>query len=442
MKISLYDIMIDKEIIVEYLKKERKFEGVLRELNIKIIPHKIISLLGPRRAGKTFYMIYLLNKYKDKEVLYLNFEEVFLKNISFKDLIEIIFLFKKIKGKEPSLLLLDEIQEIKDWESVLRSLIDREYNIVITGSSSKLSSKEIATQLRGRSLWYFLLPFSFREFIKYKDQSLLEKFPFLSLSEKLSILELLEEYIKYGGYPEVVISNQEEIKKKILKTYLDEIFLKDFIERHKIKSVDLSRFLFEFCFQNYSTKLSISKVESYLKSKVPLSKKTLYEYLSLIEDTLCIFFLERYSQKIYIRKNWPKKIYVVDLGLSHYFNFELSKERIMENLVFVELLRQQNNHPFYEYYFYETREGYEVDFLIKEGMKIKELMQVCYANSYEEIPEREIRALLHAKEELKLGDNVPLTVITWDYEDTREVEWRRKRGKIRFVPLWKWLLKG
>jgi len=355
-------------------------------------------------------------------------------------LLEVISIFKDIHGKDPTLLLLDEIQEIKSWESVLRSLLDMGYEIIVTGSSSKLLSREIATQLRGRTLSYLLLPFNFREFVKAKDASLLEHFPLISISEKVRILSLLENYMEYGGYPEVVMSVDDEVKKKILKSYMNEIFFKDFVERHKIKSFDLGRFLFEFCFQNYSTKLSISKVENYLRERVPLSKKTLYEYLHLLSDTLSVFFLDKYSQTVYVRKTWPKKIYVVDLGLSYYLSFEQSKGRKMENIVFLELLRRQNKHPFEEYYFYETKDGYEVDFLIKEGNEIKELIQVTYANTYEEIKEREIRALLHAKDDLNLSDNILLTVITWDYEDEREVKWWRKKGKIRFIPLWKWLL--
>ncbi len=395
-------------------------------------------MIGPRRAGKTFYMYYLLNKHNN--ALYFNFEEIFLKNIDYKDLLEIIMIFKEIRGKELHLLLLDEIQEVKSWESVLRTLLDAGYDIVVTGSSSKLLSRELATQLRGRTISYLLLPFSFREFIRARSSLLLEHLPIISFSEKMNILSLLEEYMTYGGYPEIVLSNNEEVKKKIIKSYIDEIFFKDFVERHKIKSLDLGRFLFEFCFQNYSTKLSISKMENYLKGRVPFSKKTLYEYLNLLSDTLSVFFLDKYSKSVYVRKTWPKKVYVADVGLAYYLGFEEKKGRNMENIVFLELLRKQNTHPLEEYYFYETKEHYEVDFLIKEGNKIKELIQVTYANSREEIEDREIRALLHAKKDLNLGDDVPLTIITWDYEDVREEKWFGMQGKIRFIPLWKWLL--
>ncbi len=163
-------------------------------------------------------------------------------------------------------------------------------------------------------------------------------------------------------------------------------------------------------------------------------------YLYEIEDTFSIFLLSPYSSKIHLKESWPKKAYVIDNGISSLFEITENIGKKMENTVFLELKRKENIHPLQEIYYYKTKEGYEVDFLIKEGMQIKELIQVTYANSYEEIPEREIRALLHAKEDLKLGDDVPLTVITWDYEDTRDIEWWRKKGRIRFIPLWKWLL--
>ncbi len=424
--------MFKEEYLFEYidnLEREEK-EIVEREIDIELIKEKIIALIGPRRAGKSTYLKYIYKRMP--EALYLELEEEIFSFLSYEDIIKIISLVQEKYNKEIKVILLDEIQVMKDWERIVRSLLNRGYSIVITGSSSKLLSYEISTRLRGRTLSYLLLPFSFREFLKAKKHNF-DKPHLLSLSEKIKLLNLLKEYLHHGGYPEIVL--YPELRERILKEYAQTIFYKDFVDRFGIRSVDVARFMFEFFRKNFSKEISVNKIANYIKSVLHKNvKDTVYEYFSLLSETLFIFILNHYSPTSY--KTNLFKSYLCDTG------FSLNKDIgfLMENVVFLELKRRENTKPLQEVYYYKTRESYEVDFLIKEGMGVKELMQVCYANSYDEIPEREIRALLHAKEELNLGDEVPLTVITWDYEDTREVEWWRKRGKIRFVPLWKWLL--
>jgi predicted AAA+ superfamily ATPase len=158
-----------------------------------------------------------------------------------------------------------------------------------------------------------------------------------------------------------------------------------------------------------------------------------------LQEGFFVIPLYKFS-KSYKEKEINMKVYIFNIG---FVRALLNKEEIgkkMENTVFLHLKRQENNSPLQEIYYYKTNEGYEVDFLIKEKNQIKELINVTYANSYDEINKREIRALLHAKEELKLSDNIPLTIITWDYEDEKEISWFGKKGRIRFIPLWKWLL--
>ncbi len=422
--------MIRNKLIRDFFSREVVFEGIEREIEIvRDDVNKIIAVVGPRRVGKTHYFYYLFNK--EKKPMYVNFEDVAFKHITIEEFFEVIKMFSEMKYV-PETIFLDEVQNIENWSVLVRSLYDRGFRIYITGSSSKLLPSEISTELRGRTLTYILLSFSFREFLKAKGY----RFNDVDLFEKRGeLLRLLEEYLYYGGYPEVVYSSQ---KLKLLRQYYDEIFYKDFVERHNIKSFEFGRFMFEFAFQNFSKEISIKKIKNAFGKKI--SETTLYDYVYKITDTLTVFFVERYSKSIYERKKWPRKLYVCDTGLPSILQFEEDKGRRMENAVFLELKRRENTHPLQEIYYYKTKEGYEVDFLTKEGIKIKELIQVCYANSYEDIPSREIRGLLHAKDELKLDDDTKLTIITWDYEDEKEIKWWGKRGKIRFVPLWKWLL--
>ena len=244
---------------------------------------------------------------------------------------------------------------------------------------------------------------------------------------------MLREYLDFGGFPEVVLSKNRFQKEKLLKTYFDEIFLKDFVERHKIKSIEQGRLLFEFMFQNFSKEISIKNIQRYLEKRIPFSKKTIYSYLENIKDTISVFFLDKFSLSVYTRKSWPKKVYIADVGSSMPLGFFSDIGKRMENIVFLELLRRTNKKPLMEIFYWKDYQQREVDFVIKEGLKVKQLIQVSFASDRNEINEREIKSLLKASELLKCKN---LLCITWDYEGVEAI----KRKKIKFLPLWKWLL--
>jgi len=424
---------MDENLIIDFIEEYRQFwpEMIERELKIAIDIKFIPSIIGPRRAGKTYYLLYLRKHFENP--LYLNFEDSRLYGLIYKDLRGVIRIFIENYGK-PDILLLDEIQNLKGWEIISRELYDlKKYKMVITGSSSKLLSKEIATQLRGRTLSYLLLPFSFREFLRAKRISIN-----LRLLDDIAKLKgLLKEYLEFGGFPDVVLSKNKE---KILKEYSDLILFRDFVERHKVENLEVAKFLFNFIIQNFSKEVSINSLYNKLKSRnIKVSKDTVYKYISKLEDTVFFFFVKRFSQKVHLRESWPKKVYICDTGLTKIIRFSENIGRLMENLVFLELLRKTNENPLMEIFYFQTKEGYEVDFLIKENLRIKQLIQVTYANDFDEIDKREIRALLHTNELFK-QDKPELIIITWDYEDEKELSWFGKKGKIKFIPLWKWVL--
>ncbi len=407
--------MLSKNLIEDFFFRNFEFRGVQRELKISK-SEKISSIVGPRRAGKTWYFYSLLPLFP--QPMYVNFEDIAFRNMSPEEFFEVIKIFAELKYK-PKTLFLDEVQTISSWNVLVRSLYDRGYRIFVTGSSSKLLSREIATQLRGRTLTYLLLPFSFREFLTAKNISR----EVHTYEQRGTILKHLREYLDCGGYPEVVLS---EDKDRILREYFTEIFYRDFVERHRIKSIDFGKFLFEFAFQNFSTEISMRKIKNFFGKNI--SNTTLYDYVDKIQDTLTVFFLDKYSHSVYERSSWPKKIYVCDTGISRILGYTEDIGRKMENVVYLELLRDINNYPLRSVYFYKFKAGEEVDFVVKEGSEIVECIQVTYASGKDEIEKREIRALEKASEELRCKKK---TVITWDYEE---------EGEIRYIPLWKWLL--
>lgn len=414
-----------REDILDYLADYRGFKPELieRELSVPLDSRFIVSIIGPRRAGKTFYL-FQLSRLVGKYV-YLNFEDSRLLGADHRDLREILRVFIEIHGYEPDYIFLDEVQNLKNWEVVVRELHDlSKYRIFLTGSSSKLLGKEIATQLRGRTLSYLLLPFSFREFLKARGFSV-EKY--LSRDESAKLRHKLTDYLEFGGFPDVVL---EEEKLKILREYSDLVLFRDFVERHHLKNFELARFLQAFVIQNFTKEVSVNSIFNRLKSMgLRVSKNSVYDYLSKLEDTAIFFFLNRFSERPHLRESYPKKIYLCDTGLAKAFRSSPEKGKLMENAVFLELTRLKNARPLLEIYYWKDARG-EVDFFLKEGEK-KELIQVTFELSPEN-EKREVGSLMRASRELGCNN---LKVITWDQEEVLE-----RDGKvITIVPLWKWL---
>ncbi|MEM3550460.1 MAG: ATP-binding protein [Candidatus Bathyarchaeia archaeon] len=402
--------------------------GVERELAVPWRKDKVISIIGPRRAGKTYYFYQLISSNRENS-LYLNFEDTRLYNVDFMGIRDLMRAYVEVSGREPINIFFDEIQNVKGWERAVREILDlQRYNILVTGSSSKLLSREIATQLRGRTFSYMLLPFSFREFLKARNATVQEQ---LTMDMAAKIKAHLRDYLEYGGFPEVVFEEAE--KARVLKEYSDMILFKDIVERHSLRNISLARFLLSFFLQNFSQEFSVNKI---LKSSAlkGFGKNTLYNYADKVQDSIAIFFLNRYSSKVYQRESWPKKVYLCDTGLSKVAKFSEDMGKLMENTVFLELIRSTNRKPMLEIYYWKSNQKGEVDFILKEGLRIEELIQVTYAAGKDEIDKREISSLLEASK--KTGCN-NLLIITWDYEDKATIE----NKTINFTPLWKWLIR-
>ncbi|MFH1209943.1 MAG: ATP-binding protein [archaeon] len=421
-----------KEYLVDFQKRDipKLIERRLKILDSK----KIKSIIGPRRAGKTFFIYQKIKEIlktgvSKENIIYLNFEDTRLISINFKEIRDIIKLQWQLfpsSTKGEFYVFIDEPQNIEKWEHAVRALSDEGFNIFLTGSSSKLLSKEIATHLRGRTLSYLLLPFSFKEFLLIKEfNSDINK---LGSKEKAILLSLLDEYFEYGGFPEVILG-KNETKLKILDNYFNLIVYRDIVDRYKIKNTKLIKWLINSLISSFSSEVSINKIYLTLKSQgFKLSKNTLYLYLSLLEDSFFIFLIPKFDYSTRKREFSINKSYLSDIGFSKLTEFSKDKGRKMENIVFLELERRKA--PLTEIYYWKNQQQEEVDFVIKEG-KVKELIQVCY--NLDNSKDREIRALLKASKELKCNN---LTVIT----ENKEGEEKISNKKIKFIPLWKWLL--
>ncbi|HDI06621.1 MAG TPA: ATP-binding protein, partial [Candidatus Aenigmarchaeota archaeon] len=304
-------MVFKEELVLEFFSKVEqgvsKEKIVERDLKTKPIENKTISIIGPRRAGKTFY---LFQKKRAHGGIYMDFESAEFSKAEIEDVIKIISLYERYFERKVSVIYLDEIQNLKNWERLARTLLNYGYKLYISGSSSKLLSKEIATQLRGRSLTYFLLPFSFREFLAAKGFKIKKLY---TLSEIIKIKKYLKDYLDFGGFPEVVLKEEKE---KILKEYLELAFYKDFVERHKIESMEVAKIIFEYLLQNFSKEISVTKIQNFIEKTLGIkTRSTIYNYLDKLEDSLLVFFIERFEKSIYRRKFFPKKVYICDIGL-------------------------------------------------------------------------------------------------------------------------------
>ncbi|MEM5802079.1 MAG: ATP-binding protein [Candidatus Aenigmatarchaeota archaeon] len=381
--------MFEKDFVLQYfgrlmerIKTERIFE---RELKIDFLKSKAIAIVGPRRSGKTYFLLNILRN--NKNTIYIDLEHSAFREITHKEFFEIISIFEEYFKTRVEKVIIDEIQNLNNWESLVRSLLDSGYYLMISGSSSKLLSKEITTQLRGRSITYFLLPLSFREYLEFKN---VERKKLFSISEKVKIIKLLEEFLEWGSYPEILI--YQDKKEKILKEYFDTIFQKDFIERFEIINTYVAKLLFEFILQNFSKEVSLNKISNFVSSKVGKNvKNVVYDYAEKLPESLGVFFVEKFSKSVYERKSLGRKIYVCDLGLVSVLSMDRDVEKRLENTVFLELLRKTNIIPLQEIFYFKDYQQNEVDFVIKEGLKIKQLIQLTYASSKDEIEKREIK---------------------------------------------------
>lgn len=391
---------------------------------------RAVVLIGPRRTGKTYSMFQAIRNLmaegiNKRYILYINFEDTRLLGATVNDLNNMLNAFFEIypeNKQQKTWFFLDEIQLIEKWEVFVRRLIDNEnIQVFVTGSSSKMMGKEIATALRGRSLTYRIFPFSFKEFLAaYK----ITYGNYMSSSERSKIINSLREYLEYGGYPESVVYRQE--RERILREIIDVTIYRDIIERHKVKNSKVLRVFFNALFN--SKEFSVHKFFNFLKSQgIKISKNTLYAYFGYFCDSLIIYPSRKFSFSYKDVEGSIPKIYFADNGLLYSQGIR-DLGRLMENIVFIEL-QKHNESLFY----YRSLDGKEVDFVIKDGRKIKQLVQACYNIEDYITKEREIKGLLKASEELKCNN---LVVITWNREGKESVDGK----KIIYIPLWKWLL--
>ena len=393
----------------------------------------IIVITGARRSGKSFIMKQIAKELikediNQKDILIINFEDPRFVELDTKTLQKAYEVYLEfLNPQEKPYLFLDEIQEVKDWERWVRTIHELDKaKIVISGSNAKLLSRELSTLLTGRHLDLVIFPLSFKEYLAFKNIDLSDKFEMVN--KEIEIKRFLKEYIEFGSFPEVVLGGE---KRQILLTYFEDILNKDLIRRFKIRKSEELISLAKFYLSNISSLITFNSLERSLN----ISADTVEKFSHYLEDTFILFFLKRFSYKIKEQEKSPRKVYAVDVGLANTIGFRFSQNigRLAENLVFLELKRKEIFDPNLELFYWKDVDNIEVDFIIKENLKVKQLIQVCWEVDRPETKNREIRALLKAMKEFNLKKGL---IITDDYEAEENI----KGKKINYTPLWKWYL--
>lgn len=411
--------------------------GIIREeyldtlISLITKTNQIICIAGIRRSGKSTLIKQIARQLIDQQnadTLIVNFEDERFWQRDLKLLINTYNTYlEKVKPKGQPFIFLDEIQNIPEWERFARGVNERTgTKIIVSGSSSKLLSAELATLLTGRHIMFFVYPLSFKEFLKFKNIPIANEIEILT--NRTTIKQMLDEYKEYGGFPEVVQSHD---KQRILLSYFETMIVRDVIERFNIREREKIRTIAKFYLTNISSPISFNKISGFLN--IPLT--TVERFSGHLETANVVFFLKKFSFSFKEQEKAQRKIYSADVGLSNTIGFRFSENigKIMENIAAVELKRRQSFNPQIEIYYWKDYQQREVDFVVKKGLDVVQLIQVCHDITSMGTKERETKSLIRAMKEFKLTEGL---IITDDFESEEEI----KGFKIKYVPMWKWLL--
>lgn len=381
---------------------------------------EICVISGVRRCGKST-LLHEIRATRDEHDYYLNFDDERLINFKVADFQLLYETFIELFGQQKTFYF-DEIQNIKGWERFVRRLYDHGNKVFITGSNATMLSRELGTHLTGRYSKIELYPFSFREFLQFNNRTITVK-DFSGTTGKSELQRFFTEYLTNGGFPAYLKTKSDAY----LKSLYESILYRDVMVRNHLTS---ERELLELV--NYLAS-NISRLASYnALAKIVGVKNatTIKNYLSFLQNTYLLFLVSKYDFALKKQLQNSKKIYFIDNALVNRLGFSFSGEkgRMLENLVFIELKRRDQ-----EVFYHNDR--HECDFVIKNGIHITEAIQVCFTFDLPDTREREIRGLMDAMQRYGLKEGM---IITNSMDEILTIE----GYKIEIVPAWKWLTKS
>lgn len=406
--------------------------GVMRDKSRELIElsqlKEVKIVVGVRRCGKSTLLFHVVDHLikagiDGKNILMINLEDAGLAHYSLDEIYDAYL--SELNPRYTTYIFLDEVQRKNGWERWIRKRYDLKHAITffVSGSSASLLKKEYSSLLTGRNLQIEVFPLSFKEFLKFQGIEAANLNVITDETRSL-ILFNLKKYLEFGGFPEVFFK-EEYHKRRLLNQYFEDIIYKDIVERYKtdpVKTKEIGVYLLT----NMGNFLSLRNI----RNVTGLGIQTLSEYLSYMAEVYLIYQVPIYSHSLKEQSVNLKKIYCIDTGLRNAVSFKISDDsgRLFENCVFIELKRRGKD-------VYYWKEGGEVDFLIKDGLKIKEAIQACWQIDDEKTKKREVRSLLNAMDTFKLKSGL---IITGNFEGAEKIGGM----DIIYMPLWKWLLQA
>ncbi len=418
---------ITKELLASVLKEQREVfenqqEGVTREI-LQRLKHTVSSphitvITGLRRVGKSTLLAQIASTFLKNNFFFVNFEDERLLNFLVSDFDLLHETLISLFG-EKKVFLLDEIQNIPQWERFVRRMHDQGYKVIVTGSNASLLSQELGTRLTGRSMRVELFPFSFREFLYFKKVKI-PRLHALTTKQRGGLRKLTYEYIISGGIPDALKYPELAIH----KTLYDDVLYRDIAARYKLDNVKSLKELAFYLISNTSSQISFNKLKELLKLG---SVNTVISYIDYLENSWLFFVVNKFAYSVKEQQIAAKKIYCIDSGLAQSVGFSFSQNvgKLIENIVYLTLRSTQQ-----ALYYYKTAEDYEVDFFLP---KENTFLQVAFELS-DAVREREVRALIAAAAEQKKPCKM---VIITDHDKQKIV---RSGQTIFVVPLYEWLL--
>lgn len=391
-----------EQVVIQQKKRLKSLDkGLRREFlpNLQTLSTHALIISGIRRCGKSTLMLQLINELKNDRHLYLNFESPLLYGFSINDFIRLDGI---IKDHEIEIIFLDEIQIIEKWELYVREKLDEGLRVVVTGSNASLLSKELGTKLTGRHITKELFPFSYTEFLQFKNIS----------PTKNSI----EQYLKNGGFPEYLKSHDSQQ----LASLFDDILMRDIVARYGIKDTKSLQRLAAFLISNIGNRITASKLKQPLSIK---ATSTILTWLSHLEMSYLFAFVPMFSYSTKAQLINPRKVYAVDTGMLDSVSGtpQRDKGRKLENLIYLHLRRK-----FKEIYYFDHKDKGECDFITFKRGSVQNIIQVCY----ELTPDNTERELKGIYEAMNFFNHNTATIVTLNQKD----QITYKNCEIQLVP--------
>ena len=392
---------------------------IKRSIPTDLIDNEEIGVIsGVRRCGKST-LLHQIRTTRDEHDYYLNFDDERLINFTVEGFQLLYETFIELFGLQKTFYF-DEIQNITGWERFVRRLHDHGNKVFITGSNATMLSRELGTHLTGRFSTVELYPFSFNEFLQFNGKTVSPK-DISSTTGKSELQRFFSEYLVQGGFP-AYLKNKSDA---YLKSLYESILYKDVMVRNHLTN---ERELLELVYYLASNISRLASYNSLTKVAGVKNATTVKNYLGFLQNTYLLFLVHKYDYALKKQLQNSKKIYFIDNALVNLLGFSFSEEkgRLLENLVFVELKRRDQ-----EIFYHD--DSHECDFVIKRGTKITKAIQVCYTFDSPDTREREIRGLTDAMQCYGLQEGM---IITNDLEESALIN----DCNVTIIPAWKWLL--